>query len=206
MSAGGRTSIGGRSAREARLDGVGWLDGEPDPRYSRSLEIGLAILARYSAERPAQGISDVADGIGLGRSTTHRYIGTLVTLGYLEKTRGHRYCLAQRAADIGRTALESVPVRRSSWEHLKRLRDATGLAVSLGVLLGTRVLYLERARGWRPGQHEIDMGILGLSSGWPLPVHRTSLGKLLLAQLPPEQLAEHIRGIELRRCGSRARS
>lgn len=204
MSAGGTAPLNGRPAREGRLGGVGWSGGKPDPRYSRSLETGLAILASFDDKRRVQGIADVAEELDLGRSTTHRYMKTLAMLGHMEQAPGPKYSLAPRAADIGQTALESVPVREGSWGHLKGLRDETGLTVSLGILWGSRVLYLGRARGWQVGQHEIDMGIPGLSSGWRLPAHLTSLGKLLLAQLPTKDLAELLRRIELRRGGPRA--
>jgi DNA-binding MarR family transcriptional regulator len=56
-----------------------------EPRYSQSLERGLAILGCFSPERPVLGIADIADELGMSRSTTHRYVITLVALGYLEQ-------------------------------------------------------------------------------------------------------------------------
>ncbi|HXP99338.1 MAG TPA: helix-turn-helix domain-containing protein, partial [Solirubrobacteraceae bacterium] len=55
----------------------------PDPRLSRSLEFGVAILESFSGQRQELGIADLADIVGLSRSTTHRYATTLVALGYL---------------------------------------------------------------------------------------------------------------------------
>jgi DNA-binding MarR family transcriptional regulator len=50
---------------------------------SQSLERGLAILAAFTPDRPALGISELAQRLGLTRSTTHRYVATLARLGYL---------------------------------------------------------------------------------------------------------------------------
>lgn len=49
-----------------------------EPRYSQSLERGLAILEGFTPERPWLGISDIADPLGMSRSTTHRYVITRV--------------------------------------------------------------------------------------------------------------------------------
>jgi DNA-binding IclR family transcriptional regulator len=147
------------------------------------------------------GVADVAEEHGMSRSTTHRYLTTLVALGYLEQTPAGKYRLASHAADVGLAALNAMPIRRGSREHLESLRDETGLTVSLGALDGTQVLYLDRVRGRLAGQREIDMGILGLRVGWRLPAHRTALGKLLLAHTPDEQLAKLVRRLDLRHSG-----
>src|ERR1700733_7902095 len=56
-----------------------------EPRYSQSLERGLAILGCFTPKRPVLGIADIADELGMSRSTTHRYVITLVALAYLEQ-------------------------------------------------------------------------------------------------------------------------
>jgi IclR family pca regulon transcriptional regulator len=45
-----------------------------EPRYSQSLERGLAILSCFTPTRPVLGIADIADHLGMSRSTTHRYV------------------------------------------------------------------------------------------------------------------------------------
>jgi DNA-binding IclR family transcriptional regulator len=76
------------------------------PRYSQSLERGLAILAFFTSEQPTLRLADIADGLGLSRSTTHRYATTLVALGYLEQGEGRRYRLGLRVIDLGMAALD----------------------------------------------------------------------------------------------------
>ena len=66
-----------------------------DIRYSQSLEKGLTIMALFSAERPVLGIAEVADLVGMSRSTTHRYMMSLVGLGQLEQTVGRKYRLVE---------------------------------------------------------------------------------------------------------------
>lgn len=69
------------------------------PRYSQSLERGLQILALFTSERPLWGVSDVADTFGWQRSTVHRYLLTLVSLGQLEQPEGQRRYRLRREDD-----------------------------------------------------------------------------------------------------------
>jgi IclR family pca regulon transcriptional regulator len=70
-----------------------------EPRYSQSLERGLAILSCFTPKRPVLGIADIADELGMSRSTTHRYVITLLALGYLEQGASRKYRLGLRVTD-----------------------------------------------------------------------------------------------------------
>ncbi len=59
--------------------------------HSQSLLKGLAILALFSEERPVWKLSDIAEHLELTRSSTHRYLTTLVALGHLRRTSGRQY-------------------------------------------------------------------------------------------------------------------
>jgi hypothetical protein len=64
-----------------------------DPRLSRSLLRGLAILTRFGPDGESRGIVELANELGMSASTAHRYANTLVELGLLErcpKTRKYR--------------------------------------------------------------------------------------------------------------------
>jgi AraC-like DNA-binding protein len=43
-----------------------------EPRFSQSLERGLGILECFTPEQPVWGIAELADQLGMSRSTTHR--------------------------------------------------------------------------------------------------------------------------------------
>lgn len=155
-----------------------------EPRYSQSLERGLAILGCFTPAKPVLGIADIADELGMSRSTTHRYVITLVALGYLEQGASRKYRLGLRVTDLGMSALNSTGLREHARPYLEELRQRTSYTTSLGVIDGSEVLYVDRARSFRRGQNQID---LGLQAGSRVPVYCTSLGKLLLAYLPDAQ-------------------
>lgn len=66
-----------------------------DVRYSQSLAKGLDILALFTSADPILGVSDVADKLGMSRSTTHRYLLSLVALGQLKQTAARKYRLVE---------------------------------------------------------------------------------------------------------------
>lgn len=169
---------------------------EPDPRLSRSLEYGVAILECYSNRRQHLGIAELADIVGISRSTTHRYAITLVELGFLEQDAKRKYRLARHAADAGWVAIEDLRKLVPARAVLEGLRDEIGHTVSMGVLDRTRVIYVHRFLGHRRGQYAIDSG---LGVGANVPVYCTALGKVLLASLSDADQRELLAGLKLER-------
>jgi IclR family transcriptional regulator, pca regulon regulatory protein len=182
-------------------DGVPGVGGVPDPRFSMSLVCGLAILASFGRDRLALRVSEIAEIVGLSRSTAHRYASTLVALGYLEQDDKRRYLLSRRAGGPGSAVLGALALRAGAREVLGWLREQTGYTVSLGVLDGTRATYVLRLRGHRAGQYEAD---LGLGMGVHVPVYCTAIGKALLAGLPEGERREILAGVGFAPGGSRA--
>jgi IclR family transcriptional regulator, pca regulon regulatory protein len=167
---------------------VQWRESIPllrEARFSQSLERGLAILACFTPERPVLGISDLADELGMSRSTTHRYVITLLALGYLEQGARRKYRLGLGVCDLGMSAMSSTSLGEHARPYLEELRGRTFHTVSIAVLDGPEILYLDHLPVRRRGAHLID---LGLGAGSRQPAHCTAIGKLLMAQLPePEQ-------------------
>ena len=169
-----------------------------EPRYSQSLERGLAILSCFTPTRPVLGIADIADHLGMSRSTTHRYVITLVALGYLEQGASRKYRLGLRVTDLGMSALNSTGLREHSHLYLQELRQRTSYTVSLAVLDGTDILYVDRVRSFRRGQGRID---LDLQPGSRLPAYCTAMGKLLLAYLPDTEQRDLFTSMKLTKRG-----
>jgi IclR family pca regulon transcriptional regulator len=155
--------------------------GDAMARYSSSLVAGLSILECFSAERPRLGIAALAQELNMSRPTTHRYATTLVALGYLEQDHSRQYRLAARGADFGLALLNSMALRGLAHEHLRRLRGQTGHTVAMAILDGEDIRYIHWLRGWRLGQHAVNLDI---GVGARLPSHCTAMGKALLAYLP----------------------
>jgi IclR family transcriptional regulator, pca regulon regulatory protein len=167
-----------------------------EPRYSQSLERGLAILACFTPERPVLGIADIADSLGMSRSTTHRYVITLVALGYLEQGAGRKYHLGLHVTDLGMSALNSTSLSEHAQPYLDELRRRTGYTINVAALDGPDIVYVARSRSQRRAQQRID---LGLALGSHLPAYCTAMGKLLLAFLPERERRDLLAEVKLER-------
>ena len=87
--------------------------------------------------------------------------------------------------DLGFSAINSMELRHVSAPHLQLLSDATGHTVNMAVLDGADIVYIERCQSSRGERREID---LNLHVGSRLPAYCTSMGKVLLAFLPADEL------------------
>jgi DNA-binding IclR family transcriptional regulator len=161
-----------------------------EPRYSQSLERGLAMLACFTAETPTLGIADMADRLNMSRSTTHRYAITLVALGYLEQGSNRKYRLGLRPQDLGMSALDANVVRPAARPYLAELHKSSGYTVGLGVLDAGEVLYLDHLASRQRGQTSGPRIRVGVR----IPAHCTSIGKALLAFLSDEGREDILRG------------
>lgn len=191
-----------RPREEELLPAARRLHQPPDPRFSRSLEYGLALLECFNAGRTLAGIIDFSSALEIGRSTAHRYATTLHALGYLEQDEHRKYRLGRLALDPGLAALAivraSVP---DAAPILAELRDRTGHTVGMGVLDGARAIYVHRLLAHGAGQYEAD---LGLGAGASLPLHCTALGGALLASLAEQERTRLIEEMTLAKRGPKS--
>lgn len=169
-----------------------------EPRYSQSLERGLAILGCFTPEQPVLGIAEIADELGMSRSTTHRYVITLLALGYLDQEPSRKYRLGLRVTDLGMNALNSMGMRENAHPYLEALVRRTNFTCGIAVLDGIEIIYLDRVRAHRRGYNKSSLTI---NSGSRLAAAVTATGKLLLANLPDPEQTTCLSEIKLKKCG-----
>ena len=189
-----------RSQAPSSLDEHGPAWSNPslrEPRYSQSLERGLAILSCFTPERPVLGNSELSDILGMPPSTTYRYADTLLALGYLEQTRQSKYRLGLGVTKLGMSALNSTGLREHAHSYLEDLRRRSSLTTSIAVLDGPDIVYVDTVASFRrPNKRE-----LAPRPGSRLPAHATAMGKLLLANLPDEAQRELLAKVKLSKRG-----
>jgi IclR family pca regulon transcriptional regulator len=167
-------------------------------RLSSSLVRGLAILSAFSPQRHVLGISELAALLSMRTATVHRYVRTLEHLGYLSQDQTtRRYRLATRVVDLGFAALNSMSLRDVAAPVLRQLSAKFGQTANLAVLDDLEIIYADRVVA--------PMALnLQLQVGSRLPAYCTSMGKALLAFLPPDDLAQRVEHIEFVRRGPNA--
>jgi len=153
-----------------------------DRAVSRSFDI-LEALAR---SRGSARLSDLAAATKLQKSTVHRILSTLCALGYADQDDTGRYRATLRSWEMGVGVVADLPIYRIAAGFLQALHRTTGETVSLTVLSGNDVLYLEKLTAARPVRFLTRVG-----SRVPAPL--TAGGKAILAaRADADQIIEQV--------------
>jgi DNA-binding IclR family transcriptional regulator len=133
-------------------------------------------------EREALRVSEVADTIGVARSTAHRLLTTLCQEGFVAQARVRgTYRAGPQLVEVGLAALRGVDVRRVAHPYLEALSAELRETVSLLVVQGTTSWFMDSVESMEPLR-------VTSRTGHSLPAHCTSGGKALLAELSPDAL------------------
>ena len=153
-----------------------------------ALAKGLDVLRLFDETVTELRLREISDRTGIPMPTAFRVVATLEEEGFLERTAEGGIRPGVAVLTLGSAALRGSSLVQLSEQPLRHLAEATGETVNLGVLLGDRVLYLARLRN-------ADLVTANIQVGSTLPAAYTSMGKLLLAYLTPDELratlAEH---------------
>lgn len=154
--------------------------------YVQSLARGLDVLRAFDADNAELTLTDVAKLTGLSRATARRFLLTLVELGYL-RTDGKRFALTSRVLDLGYRYLSSLTLPQLVQPHLEQLSRTVGESTSASILEGTDIVYVARV----PVQRIMTVTI---GIGTRFPAYATSMGRAMLAGLPPAERSAHLPG------------
>ena len=155
---------------------------------------GLSILSLFSQNTPTLSLTEIAQAAAINKTTTFRMVNTLEEAGYLVRdAETKRYRPGIRVLQLGFAALANLELRQAARPFLERLSQAVGETVSLSVLDGMELIYIDRVRN-----RQIVGVVLGLGSR--LPAHCASMGKAMLAFLPPEELEQRLSQAPLKAC------
>jgi IclR family pca regulon transcriptional regulator len=151
----------------------------PGDSYVQSFARGLEVIRSFSASAPRQTLTEVATRTGLTRAGARRILLTLQTLGKL-------FVLTPRILDLGFAYLSSMPIWDVAEPVMEDLVEQVKESCSAGVLEGTDIVYVLRV-----STRKIMRNALGVGSR--LPAYCTSLGRMLLAGQPDEEVVRLLR-------------
>lgn len=136
-------------------------------------------LLELLADNGDLSLTELSAAIDLPAPTTHRFLKTLVSLGYVRQLPNRRYGLGLGLVRLaGRVDAQFGPI---AMPHLDTLARETGESANLAVLEGDMVVYI----GQSPSPHPMRMFT---EVGHRAHTHSTGVGKAILAQLPDDQV------------------
>jgi IclR family pca regulon transcriptional regulator len=153
---------------------------DADPNFVEAVARGLDVIKAFAPGRPVMTLSQVAVAADLARPTAHRILATLEALGYVRSCPGG-FVLTPRVLDLGMTYVQALGLWDVARPHLERLVGRTGESSSVAQLDGGDIVYVARVAVPK-------LIALAVSIGTRFPAPQTSLGKVLLAGLAPDEL------------------
>lgn len=162
-----------------------------DPNFMTSLARGLIVIQAFTQQTPQMTISQLSVKTGLSRAAVRRCLYTLTKLGFAGVEDGQRYALRPRMLSLSHTYTTSSTLTTASQPILERMSLAFRESFSVATLDGDEIVYV--ARTHVPSRvMAVDLHI-----GSRLPAYCTSMGRVLLAYLPPDQLEHYLARAEL---------
>jgi IclR family transcriptional regulator, pca regulon regulatory protein len=164
----------------------------PPPRNSdfvQSLDRGLAVIRAFGPDRERLSLSEVAYATGLTRAAARRFLLTLVSLGYV-RSRGRQFSLRPRVLELGYAYLSGLTLPDVAAPHMEELVAKLHESSSISVLDGQHVVYVVRV----PTKRIMTVAI---SVGTRFPAYATSMGRVLLGALPPDELEQYLADVSL---------
>jgi IclR family transcriptional regulator, KDG regulon repressor len=156
-----------------------------------SVATAARILREFGRHSTQLGVSQLARRVGVGKSTAHRVIWTLVEEGLLEKVEETGlFRLTMTMRSLGASAETAQRLHQAATLPLDRLRRTTPGTLHVAILDGADVLYVERREG--PGAIQVFRAVGARNAA-----HATSSGKVLIAFLPTDRQQRLVREMRL---------
>lgn len=159
---------------------------EGDPNFMMSLARGLGVIVAFDQQRRPLTVAQLSHRTGLSRAAARRCVYTLARLGFVHSEDERHFSLSPRILSLGYAYLSSSPLSTLAQPILERVSATLHESSSIATLDGEEIVYLARSKTTRRIM-SIDLGV-----GSRLPAYCTSMGRVLLAALPPAELKPHL--------------
>ena len=148
----------------------------------QSVERIFQLIESLAAHPAGAGLQRLAQDTGLAKSTVHRLLASLVSLGYAAQDENGRYRLTLKMFELSSGIVNSMDIMDVAKVHLERLAQRTGEAVHLVIRDGQDIVYI----------YKTESGPMRMSSrvGLRSPLYCTGVGKAILATLPADEVAQ----------------
>jgi IclR family transcriptional regulator, pca regulon regulatory protein len=163
-----------------------------DPNFMTSLARGLAVIQVFTQRKRNMTVSQISGETGFSRAAVRRCLYTLAKLGFAGSDDNRHYYLRPRVLSLGHSYISSMPLAAAAQPILEHVSHNLHESCSIATLDGLDIVYIARANVTRI--MSIDLGV-----GSRLPAFCTSMGRILLADLPPEKLEAWLARAEFKR-------
>ena len=139
---------------------------------SQTVERALDIVS-FIAERPRT-LGEVAELLGVHKSTALRLIQTLESRGFAHRSPDGRHVAGLALVALGQSALEQIDLRTIAHPVLRALSDRVGHTIHLAQRVGEEILYIDKVEG-------AGTVAMGSRVGRAADLHTAGVSKAILA-------------------------
>ncbi len=156
-----------------------------NPDFVTALARGLAVMLALSDRKRRMSIAQVSHRTGIPRAAVRRSLHTLSKLGFVAADDARHFYLRPRVLSLSHAYLSATPLVVLAQPIIDRLGESLHEACSLGILDGDEIVYLARSASSRIMSPALNVGRR-------LPAYCTSIGHVMLAHLPPQELDDYL--------------
>ncbi len=150
----------------------------------QSLDRGLEILDFMATGHGEVSVSEVAQHLGVDRSTASRLMATLEGRGYVDQhPLTHRFQLGTRLIQLSNVLLESLSIGTIGHEEVRALMEQTGEGSQLAILARSNAVFIDHVDGR-------ERLTIATNIGDHDPLHCTAIGRALLSGLHDEEIRD----------------
>jgi DNA-binding IclR family transcriptional regulator len=148
----------------------------------KSVDRALRLITLVSKRKEGIGVTELALDLELNKSSIFRLLSTLVKHGFIEQNfETKKYRLGYKYLELSSMLLESIDLRVQAKPFLEELEAHTNEVIHLVIYDQGEVVYIEKIEGNETLRTHSQVGRR-------VPMHCTSVGKVILAHLPIEDV------------------
>ncbi len=159
----------------------------------KTIEKASEVLSLFDREHVEWGVREIAQALGMAKSSAHDLLASLAQVGLLAKSNGGHYRLGWRLVALSETLLATTELRCEARPIMEELAAQYRETIHLAILDDTQVVYVDKLEGKQAVRVELT------SLGTRLYAHCSAVGKVLLAYRPEEDVKRIIKAAGLPR-------
>lgn len=155
----------------------------------QTIERVAAIMETLAAFSHGLSLGDLSEKVNLPKGTTHRIVSSLTYFGFVRQASATKnYLLGYKLMELGNVALGQMDLRNEARSELVQLAHEVRETVHLVIRDGSEVLYIDKVA---PQPKHAGLQMVS-TLGSRIPMHSSSVGKILLAHLPDSKISQII--------------
>ena len=157
----------------------------------QSIQRAFDILEVLATERDGMGVTQLGERLDLHKSTVHRLLNTMMSLGYIDKKPiTGVYCLGMKFVELASLYLGSVELKAEANYYMREYLDRVGLPLQMAILSDGEALFIEKVE-------QANSIRIYAQIGRRVPIYCSSLGKALVFDYSDDEIEELYKGKKL---------